>query len=65
MSRERFEVILECLAFTNRKPPTFIDKFWEVRQMVEVWNDNMQQVFSPGWVTCLDESMSIWYNKYT
>ena len=30
MSRKRFEAILQALTYTNRQPPTFIDKFWEV-----------------------------------
>ena len=33
MSRKRFEAILQALTYTDRQPPTFIDKFWEVRQM--------------------------------
>jgi Transposase IS4 len=33
--------------------------------LVQAWNDNMYQCFTPGWITCLDESMSTWTNKYT
>ena len=25
----------------------------------------MTEIFSPGWACCLDESMSIWFNRYT
>ena len=45
--------------------PAFRDPFWEIRQLVSEWNDNMKEVFSPGWACCLDESMSIWFNKWT
>jgi hypothetical protein len=31
--------------------------------MIEVWNENMKVNFHPGWVSCLDESMSPWVNK--
>ena len=65
MSKSRFDSIMEALAFTDDSPPTYRDKYWEVRKMVEVWNENMTEVFSPGWITCLDESMSIWFNKWT
>ena len=65
MSLYRYEAILESLAFTGRRAPEFVDRFWEVREMIEVWNKNMEDVFSPGWITCLDESMSIWFNRYT
>ena len=33
--------------------------------MIWCWNLNMRQVFSPSWVSCLDESMSIWFNWWT
>ena len=65
MSQKRFEAILQALTYTNRQPPTFIDKFWEVQQMLEAWGKNMQQNFTPGYVNCLDESMSVWTNKFT
>ena len=65
MSGRRFEEIIGALAFTDLEPPSFKDKFWEIRQMVKAWNDNMCAVFSAGWITCLDESMSIWTNKWT
>ena len=61
----RFEAILSALAFTNIASPTFIDKFWEVWQMVKVWGMNMKDNFIPGYMNCLDESMSVWTNKFT
>ena len=33
--------------------------------MSENWNENMKNVFVPGWVNCLDESMSPWLNRWT
>ncbi|KAL7578819.1 hypothetical protein ACA910_016040 [Epithemia clementina (nom. ined.)] len=65
MSRNRFDEILAALQFTDRAPPTFRDKFWEVRQMLEAWQENMNKMFYPGYVNCLDESMSVWTNKFT
>ena len=32
--------------------------------MLEAWGKNMQQNFTPGCVNCLDESMSVWTNKF-
>lgn len=65
MSRNRFENIIRCLTYTNMHKPTFKDKFWQVRQMIYEWNQNMTEFFSPSWISCLDESISVWTNKWT
>ena len=65
MSSNRFEDIIRNLTYTNLQPPAFKDKFWEIQQMVEEWNKSMREVFIPGWINCLDESMLIWSNKWT
>ena len=65
MSRKWFEVILKALAITARQPPAFRDRFWEVYEIIEAWNANMTEQFTPSWVSCLDESMSTWMNKYS
>jgi hypothetical protein len=33
--------------------------------MIKAWNENMANIFLAAWVLCLDESMSIWHNKWT
>ena len=65
MTGRRFEELTKALCYTTEKAPSYKDPFWEVRQMVTEWNRNMQEVFSPGWSLCLDESMSIWTNRWT
>ena len=45
MSRNRFNAILGALTFTNVKPPTYRDKFWEVRQMLDAFNKHMRDFF--------------------
>ena len=64
MSRNRFEQIISNLKYTV-KPQSYIDRFHEIRQIISCWNTNIQSVFKSGWVTCLDESMSIWFNRWT
>ncbi|MCP4746247.1 MAG: hypothetical protein GY874_08915, partial [Desulfobacteraceae bacterium] len=39
--KSRFDDILKYLSFTTLKPPAFKDKFWQVRQMMKEWNENM------------------------
>ena len=65
MSRARFDAITKHLTFTNVNPPSYRDRFWEVRQMIKAWNDNMAAIFLASWALCLDESMSIWHNRWT
>lgn len=65
MSRARFDQILHAITYTNTKPPLFKDRFWEIRDMVDAWNHHMEENFVAGWMSCLDESMSIWNNMWT
>jgi Transposase IS4 len=65
MSRNRFDDILSSLVYTNKEPTIYKDRFFEIRQLVDCWNANMAANFSPGWVTCLDESMMTWTNQFT
>ena len=65
MGKKRFHLITKCLTFTDATPPPYRDKFWQVRQMIRAWNENMANIFVAAWVLCLDESMSIWHNKWT
>ena len=65
MTQTRFETILSAHTLTNITSPTFIDKFWEGQKMVEAWGMNMKDNFIPGYMNCLDESMSVWTNKFT
>jgi len=64
MTLTRFKTITTRLHFTSEQPPAYRDKFWQIREMVREWNSNMKE-FIAGWVLCLDESMSIWLNRWT
>ena len=33
--------------------------------MIDAWNSHMKKIFTPSWISCLDESMSVWMNKLT
>jgi hypothetical protein len=39
--------------------------FFEIRKLIQAWNINMVVNFSPGWISCLEKSMSTWSKKYT
>jgi Transposase IS4 len=65
IKRSRFDSILSALTLTDNTPPLYVDRFFQVRQLIAAWNDNMFANFSPGWISCLDESMMTWTNKYS
>ena len=65
MSRDRFDSILKAIGYTIRPAPDYPDRFHEVREMIEAWNENMQNNFKPGHIVCLDKSMSTWTNMHT
>ena len=64
MPRRRFDNILKHLKFTHN-PPLFKRPFHEVNNLIRAFNGHTQLSFSPGWVSWLDESMSVWTNQYT
>ena len=63
MSRNRFEHILSSLQRTDQAS-NYEDGFYLMRQWEEAWNKNMEDEFSPSWVSVLDESMMEWLKKY-
>ena len=64
MGWNQFVDILSALQFTDSQLPPYLDKFWEVWQIVKAWGDNMNTHFRPGYMNCLDEWMSVWTNKF-
>jgi hypothetical protein len=65
MSRNRFNGITQALRFSNIPSSAFRDRFHEVRQLIFEWNTNMENKFSPSWISVVDESMSKWLSEYT
>ena len=65
MSRYRFDAILRALEFTDKEPPALDRPILGDSRLVAAWNKNMRENFVPGWVSCLDESMSRWTNHWT
>jgi hypothetical protein len=65
MTKTRFHVIGRNLIFTDVPPPNFVDKFWQIRQMIHAWNKHLANTFVAAWVVCLDERMLIWHNRLT
>ena len=65
MTCTHFKNILNNLTYTNKEPPEYKDRFWEVHDMLDCWNKNMAKMFLPSWMNCIDESMSKRVNECT
>ena len=63
MSKRRFDSILKHLTFTLQAPPPFKSPFHQVQELIAAFNAHTPTCFSPGWISCLDESMSPWWTS--
>ncbi len=41
-----------------------MDRFFAIWQLQDCFNNHYKEHYSPSWLSCLDESMSPWTNKY-
>jgi hypothetical protein len=64
ISSKRFLAITCAMTYMDKPPPEFVDRFHEVRQMLEEFNNHYAENYIPSWLNCLDESMSSWLDKY-
>ncbi len=65
MTRKRLDKIMSSLTYTNKEAPmTFGDWFHEVRQMIDAFKKHYESEYSPSWLSCIDESMNVWLNKF-
>ena len=64
MSHVRFEKIVTRIKYTDEEPQHYMDRLFYVWKLVEAWNAKISTNFTPGWISCLDESMMIWKNKF-
>ncbi len=55
----------QTLKFTSKAPPAFKNPFHPVSDLIDAFNKHSAACFSPSWVSCLDESMSVWTNMWT
>ena len=62
MSRNHSKHIISSLQHTDQASE-YEEVFRIMRQWEEAWNNNMEDEFSPSWVSVLDDSMMEWLNK--
>ena len=65
MSLRRFNGITASIRYTDHPPPSaFVYRFHEVRQTINAFNDHYEENYIPSWLSCLDESMNSWLDKF-
>lgn len=57
MSRNRFELLLKMLHFSDKDDENKEDRLHRVRQLVDNLNENFKNNYTPGEDICIDESM--------
>jgi hypothetical protein len=65
ISRNRFEMILNCLSIRPATPEQLaVDPMLNSRAPQTGFNAHMRDCFKPGWIFCIDESMSRWTSRW-
>ena len=59
-----FEKILARIKCIDKDKPHYMNRLFHVHKLVEEWKANMYTKFVTSWISCLDESMMIWTNKF-
>ena len=54
MSQKFFNQILKLIHNTDKSSPPYKDHVLEVRQLINGWNKNINDVFESGLLNCLD-----------
>ena len=50
MSGQRFHNIGTAIRYTNIELPAFLDRFHDVQQIIEGWNDHYKGEYVPSWL---------------
>jgi hypothetical protein len=65
MTKSRFREIMEAIRYTSKVAPLlFVDRFHEIREMIDAFNNHYSSDYKPSWLNCIDESMNSWLNKF-
>lgn len=63
MPRYRFELILKFVHFTNNQTADTDDRLYKIREVMDMFTKNYQNVYTPGEIICIDESLVAWRGR--
>ena len=52
------------MRFKNKPSPSFLDRFHDVRQTINNFNEHYLENYTPSWISLLDESMNYFLYKF-
>ena len=64
MSGRRFHNIGAAIRYNNIESPDFLDRFHDVRQMIDAFDEHYNCEYVPSRSNCLDESINIFLNNF-
>ena len=64
MSGRRFQNISAAILYTNIDSPAFIDRFHNVRQMIDAFNKHYDCEYVPPWLNFLVKPMNSFLDKF-
>ena len=52
------------MRFTNKPSTSFLDRFHDVRQMINNFNEHYLENYTPSWISCLNELVNSFLDKF-
>ena len=57
MGRNRFELLLKMLHFTNNETADITKRLWKIQPILDELNENFKKYYNPQAFVCVNESM--------
>ena len=64
MDLQRFISNISAVRFTNKPFPSFLDRFHDVQQIINNFNEHYLENYIPSWISCLGESVKYFLDKF-
>ncbi|KAL7477906.1 hypothetical protein ACHAW6_003691 [Cyclotella cf. meneghiniana] len=58
ISLRRYNHLTSAIRYTDKAPPDFVDRFHDVSQMIDAFNQHDTEEYIPSWFSCCDKSVN-------